>query len=123
MQHEPGRGAAVSGVQALRKGADVNPLGVQLLDGPQTLGEVPGQAVDSWRHDDVAGPERLPELLPGRTAHVPARGHVGEDAVVPEAVLVEDAPLGGQPALALRLGEPDVAEYRWVHGAPHTGLG
>ena len=72
-------------------------------------------------HDHVAGLERLPERRPRRAAHVPARGHVGEDAVVPEPVVGEDAALGGQPARALRLGDPDVAEYRWVHGAtsPH----
>ena len=43
MEHEAGGGAVVSGVQALRKGADVNALGVQLLDGPEPFREVPGQ--------------------------------------------------------------------------------
>ena len=71
------------------KGADVDALAVQLLDGPETLGEVPGQAVDPRDHHGVAGSELSPELLPGGPAHVPARSHVGEDAV-----------LGGQPALA-----------------------
>ena len=55
-------GAAVSCVQALRKGTDVNALGVQLLDGPESLAQVPGQPVDPWNHDDVPGLELLPEL-------------------------------------------------------------
>ena len=107
---EVGCGAVVPGVQALRQGADVDPLVVEILDGPQTLGEVPGQPVDPRDHYDVAGSELSPELLPGGPAHVPARSHVGEDAA-----------LGGQPALAPRLGDPDVAEYRGVHVAtsPH----
>ena len=68
-------------------------------------------------HDDhVYGPERLPELLPCWTAHGPARGDVGVDPVVSQAVLGQDAALGGQPALSLRLGDPDVAEDCWVHG-------
>ena len=46
-----------AGGQALRKGADVNALGVQLLDGPEPLGQVPRQAVDPRDHDDVARPE------------------------------------------------------------------
>ena len=116
MQHEAGGGIVVPGVQALRQGADVDALGVQLLDGPEPLGQVPGQAVDPRDHDDVAGLERLPECRPPGAAHVPARSHVGEDAVVPEPVVGEDAVLGVQPARALRLGYPDVAEYRWVHG-------
>ena len=74
-------------------------------------------AVQPWDHDDVAGLELFPERHPRGAAHVPARSHVGEDAVVPEAVVVEDAALGGQPARALRLGDPDVAEDRWVHVA------
>ena len=37
-------------------------LGVQLLDGPETFGEVTRQAVDRRDHDDVAGIE----LFPGR---------------------------------------------------------
>ena len=68
-------------------------------------------------HDDVAGLELLQEMLPGGAAHVPARGDVGEDAVVPQPVVVEDAALGGQPARALSLGDPDVAEYCGVHVA------
>ena len=65
----------------------------------------------------VAGLENLTELLPRGAAHVPARGDVGEDAVVTEPVVGEDAALGGQPALALSLGDPDVAEDCWVHGS------
>ena len=66
-------------------------------------------------HDDVAGLELFPERRPRGAAHVPARGDVGEDAAVPEPVVGEDAALGGQPALALRLGDPDVAEECGVH--------
>ena len=33
-----------------------------------------------------------------------------------QAVLGQDAALGGQPALSLLLGDPDVAEDCWVHG-------
>ena len=115
VEHELGGGAAVPGVQALGQGADVDALGVQLLDGPEPLREVTRQPVQPRDHDDVAGLERLPERRPRGPAHVPARGHVGEDAVVPEAVAGEDAALGGQPARALRLGDPDVAEDRGVH--------
>ena len=79
---------------------------MQLLDGPEPFREVPGQPVDPRDHDHVAGLENLTELLPRGPAYVPARGDVGEDAA-----------LGGQPARALRLGDPDVAEDRWVHGA------
>ena len=78
--------------------------------------EVTRQPVQPWDHDHVAGLELSPELLPGGAAHVPARGDVGEDAVVPEPVVGEDAALGGQPARALSLGDAYVAEYRWVHG-------
>ena len=96
-------------------------LGVELLNSSQTFRQVTRQAVQPRDHDDVTGLELLPELLPRGTAHGPARGHVGEDAVVPEPVVGEDAALGGQPARALRLGYPDVAEYPWVHVAtsPH----
>ena len=83
---------------------------MQLLDGPQTFGEVPGQAVQPRDHDDVAGLERLPERRPRGAAHVPAGGNVGVDPVVPEAVVVQGAALGGQAARALRLGDADVAE-------------
>ena len=109
-------GCVVPGVQAFGQGADVDALGVQLLDGPQAFGEVPGQAVDPRDHHDVAGLELSPECRPPGAAHVPARGHVGEDAVVPEPVVGEDAALGCQPARALRLGDPDVAEDCGVHG-------
>ena len=85
------------------KGADVDALGVQLLDGPETFGEVTRQAVDRRDHDDVAGIELFPERRPPGAAYGPARGHVGEDAVVPEPGVGEDAALGGQAALALRL--------------------
>ena len=96
-------------------------LGVELLNSSQTFRQVPCQPVQPRDHDDVTGLELLPELLPRGTAHGPARGHVGEDAVVPEPVVGEDAALGVQPARALRLGYPDVDEYRWVHVAtsPH----
>ena len=70
------------------------PWAVQLLDGPQTFGEVPGQPGQPRDHDDVAGLELLPE-----------------------PVVTEDAALGGQPARALRLGDPDVAEDCGVHVA------
>ena len=65
---------------------------MQLLDGPEPLGQVPRQAVDPRDHDDV-----------------------GVEPVIPEAVVVEDAALGGQPAFSLSLGDTDVAEDRWVH--------
>ena len=91
-------------------------LGEQLLDGPEPLREVTRQAVQPWDHDD-AGLELSPELLPFRAAHVPARSDVGEDPVVSEAVAGEDTALGGQPARALRLGDPDVAEDCGVHVA------
>ena len=39
----------------------------------------------------------------------------GVEPVIPEAVVVEDAALGGQPAFSLSLGDTDVAEDRWVH--------
>ena len=88
---------------------------MQLLDGPEPLGQVPRQAVDPRDHDDVARLERLPELLPCRAMHGPAGGDVGVEPVIPEAVVVEDAALGGQPAFSLSLGDTDVAEDRWVH--------
>ena len=44
-----------------------------------------------------------------------ARGDVGEDAVVTEPVVGQNAALGGQPALSLGLGDPDVAEDCGVH--------
>ena len=49
--------------------------------------------------------------------HVPVMEPAGEDAVVTEPVVGEDAALGVQPARALSLGDPDVAEDRWVHVA------
>ena len=36
-------------------------------------------------------------------------------------LVVEYAALGGQPALALRLGYPDVAEDRGIHGSTSGG--
>ena len=56
--------------QALRQGADVNALVVEILDGPDSLREVPRQPVDSRDHDHVAGPEHLPKLRPCRSTHV-----------------------------------------------------
>ena len=47
-------------------------------------------------------------------AHVLARGNVGEYAVVPQPLVVEGPALGGQPTLALCLGDPDVAEDRGI---------
>ena len=41
--------------------------------------------------------------------------------VVPQPVAVEDAALGGQPAVALRLGDPDVTEDRGVDGSASCG--
>ena len=49
--------------------------------------------------------------------HVPVMEPAGEDAVVTEPVVGEDAALGVQPARALSLRDPDVAEDRWVHVA------
>ena len=46
---------------------------------------------------------------------------VGEDAVVPQPVVVEDPALGGQSARALRLGDPDVAEDRGIDGNTSNG--
>ena len=46
---------------------------------------------------------------------------VGEDAVVPQPVVVEDPALGGQSARALRLGYPDVSEYRRIDGSTSGG--
>ena len=120
VQHQAGGGTVVPGVQPLPHGADVYPLLVELLDGPESLAEVTGQAVDPRDHDDVAGLEQCSELLPLRSAHVPPRGDVAEDAVVSDACIIEDAALGGQAALALRPGDADVAKDRWVHSlAPH----
>ena len=73
----------------------------------RALREVPVQP----RHGHgVAGSEYPAELLPRGASHAPARGHVGKDAVVPQPVVMEDTALGGQPALSLRLGDPDVTE-------------
>ena len=66
--------------------------------------------------------ERLPERHPRRASHVPARGEVGEDAVVTEPVVGEDAVLGVQAARALRLGDPDVAEDCGVHAVASVGV-
>ena len=88
-------------------------LGVQLLDGPETFGEVTRQAVDRRDHGDVAGIELFPERRPPGAAYGPARGHVGEDAVVPEPVVGEDAALGGQAALAPRPGRPGCSRRLW----------
>ena len=77
VEHEAGRGAAVSGIQALRKGADVNAMGVQLLDGPEPLREVTRQPVQPRDHDDVAGPG----LGPGQFNELgPGAGHREEAA-------------------------------------------
>ena len=48
---EVGCGAAVPGVQALRQGADVDPLVVEILEGSDSLSEVLRQPVDSRDHD------------------------------------------------------------------------
>ena len=93
----------------------MDPLVVEILDGPDSLGEVPRQPVDSRDHDHVAGLEGLPERIPSRPAHIPARGDVGVDPVVSQPVVSEDAALGGQAALPLGLGDADVAEGCWFH--------
>ena len=76
--------------------------------------EVPGQAVEPQDYHCVPGFKHPAELRPRRSAHILARGHIGEDPVAPEAVVVEDPALGGQPTLSLRLGNPDVAEDRGI---------
>ena len=58
---------------------------------------------------------RARRSIRGTTTHGPAGGDVGVEPVIPEAVAVEDAALGGQPAFSLSLGDTDVAEDRWVH--------
>ena len=113
MRCEVGLSSAVSRFSP--HGSDVDALLVQLLDGPETLREVLGQPIYARDHDDVAGPEHLSESVPGGTAHIPPRGDVGEDAVVPEPRLVEDPALRGQAALSLGLGDADVAEDCRVH--------
>ena len=55
MEHETGGGAVVAGVQPLRQGADVDALVMKLLDGPESLREVPRQAVDPRDHHRVPG--------------------------------------------------------------------
>ena len=55
MQHETGGGAVVAGVQPLRQGADVDTLVVKLLDGLESLPEVPGQAVKPRNHHRIPG--------------------------------------------------------------------
>ena len=52
------------------KGADPDPRGVQLLDGPETLREVTRQPVQLRDHNDVAGLELFTELLPRGAPHV-----------------------------------------------------
>ena len=93
----------------------MDPLAVEFLDGPEPFREVPGQPVDPRDHHDVAGLEGLPERIPSRPAHIPARGDVGVDPVVSQPVVSEDAALGGQAALPLGLGDADVAEGCWFH--------
>ena len=46
MEHEPGGRAVVPGVQAFGQGAYVDALGVQFLDGPQTLGVAPYELLE-----------------------------------------------------------------------------
>ena len=120
MEHETGGGAVVAGVQPLRQGSDVDALVVKLLDRLEPLCEIPRQAINPRKHNRVTGLEHPAKLLPRGPAHAPARGHVGEDPVVPQTVVGEDAALGGQPAVSLCLGDPDVAEDRGIDGSTST---
>ena len=116
MGHQAGRGTVVTGVQSLRQRPYVDALIVKLLNGPESLRQVPRQAVNPRDHHRVPGVQQPAEFRPRLPAHVLARGHVCEDPIVPEPVVVEDSALGGQPALSLRLGDPDIAENRGIDG-------
>ena len=56
MQHEPGRGVIVPGVQPFCQGADVDALIVKFLDRFEPFSEVPGQTVEAWDHHRVPRP-------------------------------------------------------------------
>ena len=62
MEHETGGGAVVAGVQPFRQGSDVDALVVKLLNGLQSLSEVPRQAVNPRGHNRVPGHKTPPAL-------------------------------------------------------------
>ena len=64
MEHESGGGAIVAGIQHLGRGTDVDALVVKLLDGPESLSEVPRQAVNPWDHHRVPRFEHFAEVRP-----------------------------------------------------------
>ena len=64
MERETGGGAVVARVQTLRQGPDVNALAVELLDGLQSLREVPRQTVNPRHHHRVPRVEHLSERPP-----------------------------------------------------------
>ena len=116
MEHEAGGGAVVAGVQAFGQGADVDAL---LVEPPSTV------LIPSFRFRARRSSLGTMTTSPGRSISRSVF-HAGRRMVRPEATSVKNpvvtqavageyATLGGQAALSLSLGDPDVAEDCGVH--------
>ena len=91
MEHETGGGAVVAGVRPFRQGSDVDALVVKLLNGLQSLSEVPRQAVNPRDHNRVPG-HKTPPSPSWRLGAVLAGNHPALSTRTPASLAVPSLP-------------------------------